>query len=79
MRLLYNILFLVFFGVSAPFYFWKMWRRGNWQAGFGQRFARYDDTFRAAVTGRRVVWLHAVSVGEVNVCVQLIQIGRAHV
>lgn len=73
MRLLYNILFLVLFGVSAPFYFWKMWRRGNWQAGFGQRFARYDDAFRAAVAGRRVVWLHAVSVGEVNVCVQLIR------
>ena len=73
MRLLYNILFLGFFCVSAPYYFWKMWRRGNWQAGFGQRFARYEDAFRAAVAGRRVVWLHAVSVGEVNVCVQLIR------
>ena len=73
MRLIYNILFLGFFCVSAPYYFWKMWRRGNWQAGFGQRFACYDAAFRAAVAGRRMVWLHAVSVGEVNVCVQLIR------
>ena len=73
MRLIYNLLFFGFFCVSAPYYFWKMWRRGNWQAGFGQRFAQYDAEFRAAVAGRRIVWLHAVSVGEVNVCTQLIR------
>jgi len=37
-RSLYNILFLVFFVVTAPYYFVRMWRRGNWLAGFGQRF-----------------------------------------
>jgi 3-deoxy-D-manno-octulosonic-acid transferase len=72
MRLLYNILFLVFFCLSAPYYFWKMWRRGNWRQGFGQRFARYNGGLKQALTNRDVLWLHAVSVGEVNVCTQLI-------
>lgn len=72
-RFLYNLGFHIFFVVSAPFYFLKMWRRGNWQAGFGERFARYGSKFKQAITNRDVVWLHAVSVGEVNICTQLIK------
>ena len=73
MRSLYNILFGVFFALSAPYYFWRMRRRGNWQAGFGQRFGRYDSRFKQAITNRHTLWMHAVSVGEVNICTQLIR------
>lgn len=73
MRFLYNILFPICFFLSAPFYFLKMWRRGNWQTGFGQRFGRYSGKLKQALTNRNVLWLHAVSVGEVNICTQLIQ------
>lgn len=73
MRTLYNILFIVFFVLTAPYYFWRMRRRGNWLPGFGQRFAKYDPSLKQALTNRHVVWLHAVSVGEVNVCTQLIR------
>lgn len=73
MRALYNILFLVGFGLSAPYYFWKMWRRGSWREGFGQRFGNYEEGLRQSLAGQRVIWLHAVSVGEVNVCTQLIK------
>lgn len=72
MRLLYNILFPLFFVLSAPFYFLKMWRRGNWRHGFGQRFGCYDADLKARLAGARVLWLHAVSVGEVNVCARLV-------
>jgi len=72
-RTLYNILFIVFFVLTAPYYFWRMRRRGNWLPGFGQRFAKYDPSLKQALTNRHVVWLHAVSVGEVNVCTQLIR------
>src|SRR5262245_19603099 len=65
MRFLYNLLFNVGFLLSAPFYFLKMYRRGNWVAGFGQRFGQYDGKLKQALTNRRTVWLHAVSVGEV--------------
>ncbi|MHC1768955.1 MAG: 3-deoxy-D-manno-octulosonic acid transferase [Verrucomicrobiia bacterium] len=73
MRSLYNILFAVFFVLSAPFYFLKMWRRGHWRPGFDQRFGRYGAKIKQAVTNRQVLWLHAVSVGEVNICTQLIR------
>jgi len=73
MRSLYNILFAIFFCLSAPYYFLKMWRRGNWRRGFRQRFGRYDAKFKQTLTNRHVLWIHAVSVGEVNVCTQLIR------
>jgi 3-deoxy-D-manno-octulosonic-acid transferase len=73
MRTLYNILFLIFFTLSAPYYFWRLRRRGNWRPDFGQRFAIYDASLKQALTNRHVIWLHAVSVGEVNLCTQLIQ------
>ena len=73
MRVLYNILFTFFFVVSAPYYFLRMQRRGNWQRGFAQRFARYDSKFKQAITNRQTLWIHAVSVGEVNICTQLIK------
>jgi 3-deoxy-D-manno-octulosonic-acid transferase len=71
-RTLYNILFLIFFGLSSPYYFWRMRRRGGWRAGFGERFAIYDAALKQALTNRHIIWIHAVSVGEVNLCTQII-------
>jgi 3-deoxy-D-manno-octulosonic-acid transferase len=71
-RTLYNILFLVFFALSSPYYFWRLRRRGDWVRGFGQRFAIYDPSVKQALTNRDIIWVHAVSVGEVNLCTQLI-------
>lgn len=73
MRSLYNFLFIFFFCLSAPYYFLKMWRRGHWQRGFSQRFGRYSAKVKQAITNRHVLWIHAVSVGEVNVATQLIR------
>jgi 3-deoxy-D-manno-octulosonic-acid transferase len=70
---LYNILFAFFFVASSPYYFLRMWRRGNWLRGFGQRFGKYDHKLKQAITNRQVLWIHAVSVGEVNCCLQLIR------
>jgi 3-deoxy-D-manno-octulosonic-acid transferase len=72
-RILYNILFWVFFVVSSPYYFWRMRRRGNWFNDFWQRFGSYDANLKQALTNRHIIWLHAVSVGEVNACIHLIQ------
>ncbi len=73
MRLLYNILFLIFFVLSSPYYFLRMYRRGNWRKGFRQRFGQYDSGIKQSLTNRQVIWLHAVSVGEMNVCMALIR------
>ena len=57
MRFAYNILFAVFFWLSAPWYFLKMSRRPNWRAGFWQRFAFYSA--RSQEAGRRTASLMA--------------------
>ena len=72
-RTLYNILFAVCFILSSPYYFVRMRRRGNWQRGFAERFGKYDTKLKQAITNRVTLWMHAVSVGEVNVCTQLIR------
>lgn len=72
-RTLYNLLFIGFFILSSPYYFIRMRRRGNWRTGFEERFGKYDVKLKQAITNRQVIWLHAVSVGEVNLCTQLIR------
>ena len=72
MRLVYNGLFAVFFCLAAPFYFWKMRRRGGWRQGFSQRFGIFDGKTKSAITNRHTLWIHAVSVGEVNLATHLI-------
>src|SRR5208283_2248968 len=64
----------VAFTLSSPYYFLKMWRRGNWRPGFAQRLGEYDSKIRQSITNRQVFWMHAVSVGEMNVCMQVIRI-----
>jgi 3-deoxy-D-manno-octulosonic-acid transferase len=73
MRFAYNILFAIFFWLSAPWYFLKMSRRPNWRPGFWQRFAVYGPEVKRPDGARPVLWLHAVSVGEVGICAQLIR------
>jgi 3-deoxy-D-manno-octulosonic-acid transferase len=72
-RKIYNAVFILGFWLSSPFYFLKMWRRGSWRKGFRQRFGRFDAKIKQSLTNRHVIWLHAVSVGEVGVVVQLIR------
>jgi 3-deoxy-D-manno-octulosonic-acid transferase len=71
-RVFYNIFFTLGFVLSSPYYFLRLKRRGNWQKGFAQRFGKYDSKLKQALTNRHVLWTHAVSVGEVNLCTQLI-------
>jgi 3-deoxy-D-manno-octulosonic-acid transferase len=73
MRFLYTALFWLAFILSSPYYFWRLWRRGSWRTGFWQRFGYHDPKFKQAITNRHTLWLHAVSVGEVNICTQLIR------
>jgi 3-deoxy-D-manno-octulosonic-acid transferase len=58
---LYRILFVPALLVLAPVYLRRMWRRGGYGAGFGQRLGGH---VRRPRTGARRVWLQAVSVGE---------------
>jgi len=72
-RTLYNLVFMIFFVLASPYYFWRLRRRpADWTTGFGERFANYDPSVKQALTNRQIIWLHAVSVGEIGLCTQLI-------
>lgn len=73
MRFLYDLLFAAFFLLSLPCYGFRLWRRGNWRDGFGQRFGLYSAKLKERLQGKRVIWFHAVSVGEVHLCALLVR------
>ena len=68
----YNLLFPVVFLFLLPKYLVRMARRGGYARDFAQRFGRYSgeaaERLRAnAERGAPVVWIQAVSVGELAV------------
>lgn len=73
MRFLYDLLFAAFFLFFLPGYGYRLWRRGNWRDGLGQRFGLYSAKLAERLQGKRVIWFHAVSVGEVHLCALLIR------
>jgi 3-deoxy-D-manno-octulosonic-acid transferase len=73
METFYDLLFSVGLLFTSPFYFWKMWRRGGWQVNFHQRRGIFDTKLKQALTNRQILWMHAVSVGEMNLCIQLVE------
>lgn len=61
---LYRLVFLPVMLVAAPYYLWRMRRRGGYAAGFGQRFGAVSPGLPPSQAGCRRIWLQAVSVGE---------------
>ena len=60
MRLLYRILFFIFSIAYLPFFFFK----GKHREGFGERLGWIPPKVRLKLAGKKVIWIHAVSVGE---------------
>jgi 3-deoxy-D-manno-octulosonic-acid transferase len=73
----YSALLLAVLVVGAPYWLVRMVTSGRYRAGLAGRLGRIPDGLRAAVAGRQVVWIHAVSVGEVMAATQLIRELRA--
>jgi 3-deoxy-D-manno-octulosonic-acid transferase len=73
---LYSSLLVAVLVVGAPFWLARMVfsskYSGRYRAGLGQRLGRVPAELRAAVAGRQVVWVHAVSVGEVLAATRLV-------
>jgi 3-deoxy-D-manno-octulosonic-acid transferase len=65
MMLGYSLLLLTALVVGAPYWVARMMTSGRYRAGLGGRLGRVPVWLKAAVAGREVVWVHAVSVGEV--------------
>ena len=70
---LYNLLFAAVYPFLLPGFLARMLRRGGYAARMGDRFALYPDDVRRRLAAAPHVWIHAVSVGEVQVAGQLMR------
>jgi len=70
--LLYSAMLAVVLVVGAPYWLLRMATSGRYRAGLMGRLGRIPAGLREAVAGRRVIWVHAVSVGEVMAATRLI-------
>jgi 3-deoxy-D-manno-octulosonic-acid transferase len=75
-RFIYNLFWPVGLLFFLPGYLLKMVRRGGYRQKFGQRFGLYRCNVRARLSTQKSTWLHAVSVGEVNVALKLANVLR---
>src|SRR5277367_3608478 len=69
----YSSLLLAVLVVGAPYWLVRMATSGRYRAGLLGRLGLVPEGLRTAVAGRNVVWVHAVSVGEVLAATQLIR------
>jgi 3-deoxy-D-manno-octulosonic-acid transferase len=69
---LYSLLLMAVLVVGAPYWLARMATSGRYRAGLGQRLGHVPAALRAAVSERKVVWVHAVSVGEVLAATRLV-------
>ena len=72
---LYELVFALGFPFLLPGFLLRMMRRGGYRARMGDRFALYPPGITARLRAHkgRWVWVHAVSVGEVQVAGQLMR------
>jgi 3-deoxy-D-manno-octulosonic-acid transferase len=72
---IYRLLFLPLLVIAAPYYLWRMRRRGGYAENFGGRFG-YTEALPPKVAGRKRIWLQAVSVGEMLAIAPLLEAFR---
>jgi 3-deoxy-D-manno-octulosonic-acid transferase len=69
MRILIDIAFLLALIAVSPIAIYRMLRFGRYRAGWGNRFGNISRK----QPGKKCIWIHAVSVGEVNATTTIIR------
>ena len=68
----YNVALLVGLVVSAPWWLWRMATTHKYREGLAERLGRVPERLTSDPDTRPVIWIHAVSVGEVLAVSRLI-------
>jgi len=69
MPIIYNTLFALFSAIHLPYLIIS----GKWHSQFNTRFGCFPSSWVQELKEKRCIWIHAVSVGEVLVVVDLIE------
>jgi len=75
--LLYDLILLLAAAVLIPWYLLLGLRRGKVRRGIRERLGYYENNRLAPLAGRKVIWVHAVSVGETRAAIPLIRALKA--
>jgi len=70
--LFYNLALLAALVVGAPLWLWRMATTHKYREGMAARLGKVPATLAALAHERPVIWLHAVSVGEVLAASRLV-------
>ncbi len=70
--LVYSLLLILGLVAAAPWWGWRMATSNRYREGLAGRLGRVPRALREACAGKRVVWVHAVSVGEVLAVARLV-------
>lgn len=65
MYVIYGFLIYLFFLISSPYFIYKLLTTKKYRAGIKERLGFLDRRFKEIKPGKRRIWIHAVSVGEV--------------
>ena len=69
---LYSLALFLSLLAAAPWWLYRMFTTERYREGLLQRLGRVPMALRTYVEGKRTIWLHAVSVGEVLAASSLI-------
>jgi 3-deoxy-D-manno-octulosonic-acid transferase len=72
MWFLYNLIFPLVFVLMLPKFLLRMARRGGYKKHFEQRLGIYGHGVSSLLEQSGRIWIHAVSVGEINVALSFI-------
>jgi 3-deoxy-D-manno-octulosonic-acid transferase len=73
MMVVYSALLVAVLVVGAPYWLVQMATSGRYRAGLRGRLGLVPKGLQAAAAGQSIIWLHAVSVGEVVAAIRLIR------
>ena len=71
--MIYSSLLLAVLVLGSPYWLSRMVTSGRYRAGLSGRLGWVPEELKTAVAGRDLIWVHAVSVGEVLAAVPLIR------
>ena len=75
--LLYDLILYASALFLVPYYLFRGLRYGKTRRGIRERLGAYAQDFRQLLQGRKVIWIHAVSVGETRAAIPLLKALRA--
>ena len=71
--LLYDLILYLSALFLVPYYLFRGLRYGKARHGVRERLGIYAQDFRQLLEGRKIIWVHAVSVGETRAAIPLLK------